>query len=336
MDRFQGLSAKSRGLLKPSDQLRWIDPMLATLTDKAFSDPAWLFEPKLDGFRCLAYRYRDGIRIYSRNRQPLDNTFPEVVDELADQDTDDFIIDGEVVAFEDGRTSFARLQQRSGIKDRSLALRSPVKIQYHVFDLLRLDGYDTRDLPLTDRKRLLRKALHYDTTIHFTPHRNAKGEDYYSQACKRGWEGIIAKRCDTRYLSRRSPYWLKCKCSAEQELVIGGFTDPAGSRVGFGALLVGYYQGDELIYAGKVGTGYDTALLRSLRRRLDDLEIKGSPFAGFRRWPKGTHFVRPELVGQVAFTEWTRDGMVRQPRFLGLRDDKPAPEVVRERPLPGG
>ncbi len=306
--------------------------MAATLSDRPFSDPGWIFEPKLDGVRCLAFRSGHEVRLLSRNRQPLGDTFPEIVDRLAEQRQEDFVVDGEVVALERGRSSFPRLQRRLGVKNPLEARSSGVAVDYYVFDLLFLDGFDLRVLGTRDRKRLLRRALDFGRGLRFTTHRNAEGEAFLSQACTRGWEGIIAKRADARYVSRRSRSWLKLKCSASQELVVGGFTDPAGGRVGFGALLLGYYRDGELSYAGKVGTGFDHATLVALRRRLDQLEVPRPVFGGARRWPRGTHFVRPELVAEVAFTEWTRDGMLRQPRYLGLRGDKAPREVVRERP----
>ncbi len=320
------------GSIPRAEQPRWIEPMAANLSDRPFSDPGWIFEPKLDGVRCLAFRSGQEVRLLSRNRQPLGDTFPEIVDRLAEQRQEDFVVDGEVVALERGRSSFPRLQRRLGVKNPLEARSSGVAVDYYVFDLLFLDGFDLRVLGTRDRKRLLRHAFDFGQGLRFTTHRNAEGEAFFSPACARGWEGIMAKRADARYVSRRSRSWLKFKCSASQELVIGGFTDPAGGRVGFGALLLGYYRDGELSYAGKVGTGFDHATLVALRRRLDELEVPRPVFAGDRRWPRGTHFVRPELVAEAAFTEWTRDGMLRQPRFLGLRQDKAPRRVVRERP----
>lgn len=324
-----------RPRLRAAEQPAWVEPMLATLTDRRFSDPAWIFERKLDGIRCLAFRRGADVRLLSRKRQRLENTYPEVADALGAQAVDDFVVDGEMVAFEGDRTSFSLLQQRSGITDPARARRSPVAVVYYVFDLLHVAGYDTRALPLRTRKVLLRKTLRFTGPLRFTTHRNGEGAALFQAACARGWEGLIAKRADAPYLSSRSPNWLKLKCSQAQEFVVGGFTDPAGSRQGFGALLVGYYEGSELRYAGKVGTGFDDRTLESLHRHLRALEVDKPPFAGVRRWERGTHFVRPALVAQVAFTEWTRDGMLRQPRFEGIRTDKDPAEVSRERPIPG-
>ncbi|HEY2790913.1 MAG TPA: non-homologous end-joining DNA ligase [Micromonosporaceae bacterium] len=308
------------------------EPMLATLTENYFSDPGWIYERKLDGERVLATRHRGRVELRSRSGRLLSDTYPEIVDALAAQASQDFVIDGEVVAFDGRRTSFERLQQRIGITAREVALASRVPVFYYVFDLLRLDGRDrTRD-PLRDRKELLRSSITFDDPLRFTAHRNTNGEAYLKQACRWGWEGLIAKRADAPYTSGRSRDWLKFKCVAEQELVVGGFTDPAGSRVGFGALLVGYYAGAELHYAGKVGTGYDHATLTALRSRLDALTIAEQPFAGAAVRERGAHWVRPEMVAQIGFTEWTRDGKLRHPRFLGLRRDKDPHDVVREVP----
>jgi bifunctional non-homologous end joining protein LigD len=305
--------------------------MLATLTDRRFSDPGWLFERKLDGERCLAFRDGPNLRLLSRKRQPLDRTYPELVDVLAPQEPADFVVDGEVVAFEDGRTSFARLQQRIGITDPWLAHRSPVAVYYYLFDLLYIDGYDITQLPLRARKAQL-GTFRFGGRLRLTRHRNTEGEAAFESACARAWEGVIAKRADAPYRSGRSTDWLKFKCSRGQEFVIGGFTDPSGSRVGLGALLVGYYDDGKLRYAGKVGTGYTEAMLRDLRRRLDALEVPSSPFDDARIKQRGVHWVRPELVAQVAFTEWTPEGKLRHPRFEGLRFDKAPTEVRRERP----
>jgi bifunctional non-homologous end joining protein LigD len=308
-------------------------PMLATLTDTYFSDPGWIYERKLDGERVIAFRDADGVTLRSRTGRALDRTYPELVDLLVAQSATDFVIDGEVVAFEGNRTSFERLQQRIGITDPVLARASGVSVYYYVFDLLRFDSKDVTGLPLRERKRLLRDAITFSGPLRFTTHRNTDGEAYLAEACRRGWEGLIAKRADAPYTHVRSKDWLKFKCVAEQEFVIGGFTDPAGSRRGFGALLVGYYAGrDSLRYAGKVGTGYNEKTLASLRARMDGLLRDTPPFTGPPIREKGAHWIHPELVAQIGFTEWTRDGKLRHPRFLGLRDDKDPLDVVREVP----
>jgi bifunctional non-homologous end joining protein LigD len=326
---LRALAPAARARLRPQAMPPWTAPMLATLTDQRFSDPAWVFERKLDGVRCLAFRDRSPVRLLSRNRQVLNGHYPELVEVLDEQRTARFIVDGEVVAFERGITSFARLQGRMGLADPLRARATGIAVFYYLFDLLWLDGYDVTDLALRDRKRLLRAALAFRSPIRYSAHRDREGEKFYREACARHLEGLIAKRAASPYVHHRSPDWLKFKCVAEQELVIGGWTDPEGARSDFGALLVGYYQDGALVYAGKVGTGYDQPTLRRLGARLRRITRTRSPFDRGRP-PTHAHWVRPELVAQIGFTEWTRDGKLRHPRYLGLRDDKPATDVVRE------
>jgi DNA ligase D-like protein (predicted ligase) len=297
-----------------------VEPMKAVLTEERFSDPNWIFERKLDGIRCIAIKADRQVRLLSRNQLSLNGRFPEVVAALERDPATRFVIDGEIVAFAGAQTSFAALQQRG---------ERPVRIFHYVFDLLYHEGRDVTTLPLRKRKALLRKALTFGGPIRCTPHRNRDGEAFFREACRKGWEGLIAKRADSPYVFGRSRDWLKFKCGFEQEFVIGGFTPPRGSRTEFGALLVGHYEGKKLRYAGKVGTGFTQATLKDLGARLTKLRIDDSPFADEIR-ERNVTWVRPELVGQVGFSEWTRDGRLRHPRFLGLRDDKAAEEVVRE------
>jgi DNA ligase D-like protein (predicted ligase) len=299
--------------------------MKAVLWDEPFSDPGWIFERKLDGVRCLAHRYDGGaVQLVSRTDRSMNGDYPELVRALEAEPCGDFVVDGEVVAFDRrGVTSFSRLQRRH---------RERVAVSFYLFDVLRLDGRDVRDLPLRGRKAQLRRALRFGGPVRFSPHRNEHGEELFRDACRKGLEGIMAKRADSPYRATRSSDWRKLKCHAEQELVIGGYTAPQGSRTDFGALLVGYFEDGELSYAGKVGTGFDQHTLSDLGKRLRELERDDPPFAHVHPIPRGTHWVEPELVGQIAFTEWTRDGRLRHPRFLGLRTDKPARDVVRERP----
>jgi bifunctional non-homologous end joining protein LigD len=331
MDRFERLPAGERELLRASPHPEWVEPMLATLTPERFSDPGWIFERKLDGQRVLAFRHGGSVRLFSRNQKRIDGTYPEIVDALAAQPSDDFVIDGEVVAFDrHGTTNFSRLQQRFKITDPERARQSPVKVRFYVFDVMHLDGYDTTRLPVRARKLLLAKSLTFAAPLRYTVHRNATGEAYYAEAAAKGWEGVIGKRADSPYVAGRSDDWLKLKAETGQELVIGGFTDPSGSREGLGALLVGYYdEGGGFRYAGKVGTGYSAKVLIELRAQLGALHADERPFVDEVREAKA-HWVRPELVAEIVFTEWTNDGKLRHPRFKGLRIDKPARAVVRE------
>jgi bifunctional non-homologous end joining protein LigD len=296
------------------------EPMKAVLTDERFSDPGWIFERKLDGIRCIAIKAGGRVRLLSRNHLSLNGRFPEVVAALESDPAMDFVVDGEVVAFDGAQTSFARLQQRG---------ERPTPVFLYVFDLLQLAGHDTTRLSLRERKALLRRALAFNGPVRLTPHRNTEGEALFAEACRKGWEGLIAKRADAPYTHGRSRDWLKFKCAAEQELVIGGYTAPRGSRTELGALLVGHYENGDLRYAGKVGSGFTHATLRDLGTRLAALRREDSPFADSPRLRAAT-WVEPRLVAQIGFTEWTRDGRLRHPRFLGLREDKPAGEVVRE------
>ncbi len=317
------LDEDERALLAEGPPPAGSQAMKATLTRERFSDPAWIFERKLDGIRCIATRAAGAVSLLSRNNLSLGRRYPEIAEALAAQTRSRFALDGEIVAFSGSATSFARLADRG---------HHYVPVYYYVFDLLWLDGYDTRALPLRTRKRLLRAALSLGDPLRLTTHRNGSGEAMFEEACRKGWEGVIAKRADSPYTASRSRDWLKLKCEQGQELVIGGFTAPQGSRVEFGALLLGYFDAGSLRYAGKVGTGFDTETLHDLGRELRARRVSEAPFADAATIrERGVSWVSPELVAQVAFTEWTGSGRLRHPRFLGLRDDKPAREVVRER-----
>lgn len=286
----------------------WLEPMAATLTADRFTDPAWTFERKLDGIRLLAYKDGRDVRLWSRNRLSLTDSYPAVAKAIAGLPLKTAILDGEATG----------AWGRQGDAD------------YHVFDLLWLNGKDVTSLPLEARRARL-GGIPFELPIARVLPLDIEAP--WEQACREGWEGVIAKRRDSPYEHRRSKHWLKMKCEATQELVIGGFTDPQGARVGLGALLVGYFDTQEFVFAGKVGTGFDTALLLDLRRRLDALLLPAPPFEKIRGLPRDrVHWVRPEIVVQVAFTEWTVHGKLRHPRLLGLRIDKAARDVIRETP----
>ena len=282
----------------------WLAPMAATLTQERFAGPEWTFERKYDGIRALAFKRGPHVRLLSRNRLPQD--YPTVTAAIAALDADEVVLDGEL----------------TWQNDRTAA--------YHVFDILWLQGTALTGLPLRERRDRL-ATLGLRTPLHrVTP---LRGDRPWEQACAEGWEGVIAKRLDSPYEHRRSRHWYKMKCEATQELVIGGFTDPQGTRVGLGALLVGYYEGDDFHFAGKVGTGFDNRMWRELRDRLDALEIPGPPFTVAKGLPRlRAHWVKPEVVVQVSFIEWTVHGKLRHPRLIAVRADKPARAVVRERP----
>ena len=279
----------------------WIEPMAATLTQDRFTGPDWIFERKLDGIRLLAFKRGRDVRLLSRNRLP--QNLPSIAEAIADLPVGDAIFDGEVT-------------WGSGT------------VAYHVFDVVWIDGRDVMALPLHARRAMLaelplRSPLQRVASI--------DDEKPWDRACREGWEGVVAKRRDSPYEHRRSPHWLKMKCEASQELVVGGFTDPRGKRVGLGALLVGYFENGNFVFAGKIGTGFDTKLLLQLRARLDAIEIARPPFTRGSGLPRlRAHWVQPEVVVQVAFIEWTVHGKLRHPRLLGVRTDKAARDVVRE------
>jgi DNA ligase D-like protein (predicted ligase) len=305
-------------------------PALATLSHERFWADGWVYERKLDGQRCLAVRTGRGTRLYSRSGRDVTVAFPEIAEALERQASADFVVDGEVVAFEGSRTSFARLQPRIHLSSAGKARRSGVAVHFYVFDVLRVGGEDVRREPLLDRKRRLRRLLSWEDPVRYTPHRVSGGEDWFGHLCGQGWEGLIAKRSDAAYPTGRTKDWLKFKCEAGQELVVVGWTDPEGSRVALGALLLGYHRGEDLVYAGKVGTGFSQAVLRDLHQRLTRIERDTSPCTKGALPRKDVHWAEPELVAEVAFTEWTTAGQLRHPRYLGLRTDKWAKDVVRE------
>jgi bifunctional non-homologous end joining protein LigD len=280
----------------------WLEPMAATLTQDRFSGREWLFERKFDGIRLLAYKRGADVRLFSRNRLPQD--LPALSKAIAKLPVDDVILDGEVTW--DGRSG------------------------YHVFDVLWLNGRAVTSLPLEDRRALLRE-LPFEPPLRRVE--LLEDEKPWERASREGWEGVIAKRRGSPYEHRRSKHWMKMKCEASQELVVGGFTDAQGTRVGLGALLVGYYEGSDFVFAGKIGTGFDTKLLLDLRARLDAIEVATSPFTKAEGLPRlRAHWVRPEIVVQAAFIEWTVHGKLRHPRLLGVRFDKDPRDVTQEQP----
>lgn len=322
MSELDSLSADERELAPEAPAPTTSGAMKAVLTDERFSDPSWIYERKLDGIRCIAIRDGNNVTLLSRNDLKQNDRYPELVQALENERCDQFAIDGEVVAFEGSETSFAKLARRG---------QEYVPVFYYVFDIVWLEGHDVRKLPLRTRKRLLRDALQFHGNVRWTQHRNRDGEAFFKEACRKGWEGLIAKRADSPYVATRSRDWLKFKCEHGQELVVGGYTEPRGSRVEFGALLLGYYDDGGLQYAGKVGTGFDTETLHALAAQLKKLGRQDSPFEKPGEIKeRNVSWVEPKLVAQIGFTEWTRDHRLRHPRYLGLRDDKDASEVVRE------
>jgi len=306
-------------------------PQLATLVKTPPAGDEWLHEIKFDGYRIGCRIRRGRVTLTTRNGHDWTAAFPEIAAAAARLHARDALIDGEVaMVLPDGRTSFQALQNAF----TGTASRAP--LVYFVFDVLRLDGQNLEVLPLEARKARLRALVGRRKTgrIRYADHITGRGDELFRQACRLGLEGIVSKRRDEPYHHGRHASWLKTKCTLRQELVIGGFTDPAGMRAGIGALLVGRYEDGRLIYAGRVGTGFTTTSALDLRRQLDAVEQKTSPFDPPPPGPlaRTAHWVRPVLVCEVVFTEWTSDGRIRHPSFQGLRRDKPPREVVRERP----
>lgn len=332
---FQNLDKEILDKRIKISQPSFMKPMLATLTQKYFSDKNWIFEPKFDGERCLAFKKQGKVNLLSRNNLNINNVYPELVTTLEKQGADNFIIDGEIVAMKNGVSDFQVLQERINLRN-SLEVKeiiSRVPVVYCIFDLVYVAGYDVCNLPLYARKELLLNLLNYNSLLFYTNHKIEDGIGSYRMACGKRWEGVIAKKFDSTYVHVRSNNWLKFKCSYEQELVIGGYTNPKGERKHFGALLVGYYEKDQLKYAGKVGTGFDQDTLKMLGNRLKNLEIKECPFSNYQGSKKDIHWVKPHLVAEFKFAQWTESGKLRVPRYKGLRPDKGAKEVVKEVPL---
>jgi len=278
----------------------WIEPMAATLTQERFTGAEWSFERKFDGIRLIAFKQGRSVRLYSRTRK--EKELPRIAAAVAALPVDDVVLDGEVTW--DGHTG------------------------YHVFDVVWIGGHDVTHLTLTSRRALLAEL-----PMEVPLYRVAELDDVapWERACAEGWEGVIAKRRDSTYEHRRSKHWLKMKCELTHDFVVGGFTDGQGTRVGLGALLVGYFEGDDFVFAGKVGTGFDTALLTDLRTRLDAMELAKTPFTKAKGLPRvRAHWVRPEIVVHVAFLEWTVHTKLRHSRLLEVKTDVDPREVVRD------
>jgi ATP-dependent DNA ligase len=279
----------------------WIEPMAATLTQERFAEPEWSFERKFDGIRLLAYKRGKQVELFSRNRLP--QNLPAVSQAIANLPHDQLILDGEI--------TWGRGQ-----------------LTYHVFDIMWMDRREVMSLPLESRRELLGR-LELSSPLRRV--KELTNGSAFERAQAEGWEGVIAKRRGSIYEQRRSRNWLKMKCELAQEFVVGGFTDPQGKRAGLGALLVGYYEGDDFVFAGKIGTGFNTKLLLDLRAQLDLIEIEKPPFTKAVGLPRlRAHWVHPQVVIQVGFIQWTKHNKLRHPRLLGVRHDKDPREVVRE------
>ena len=311
--------------------------MLATLQEPPFSGPEWIFEIKYDGVRVLAERNGHSIELYGRNGTQITNRYPELREALKKLPVEHFVIDGEIVAIDErGQPSFQRLQARmhlTSARDIHLAMAA-APVEGFFFDCLALHGYDLRSLPLIDRKEFLKSFLPLLGQAHYSDHILEAGEAFFDAASERGLEGIVAKKANSYYAGGRSRDWIKIKCQRRQEFVIGGYTNPQGERAYFGALHLGLYRDEKLVYVSKVGSGFDTKTLKSIWEKMQPLAQAKSPFAEKSPKGRGHHWVEPKLVCEVRFSDWTHDGGIRHPTFLGLRTDKKPEECRRDETAP--
>ena len=313
-----------------------IHPMLATSVDDPFDDPEWLFEIKWDGYRAIAFIAKGKVRLVSRNQNDLTAQFPELHNLPDFIKAETAILDGEIAALDgQGRSSFSLIQQRTGIRQggRRTGSRPDIPVQYYVFDLLYLDGYDLRRVALEQRKAALAQITAADGPVRYSEH-FPQGKALFSVARQKGLEGILAKRRSSVYEERRSREWLKIKITQTVDCVIGGYTDPEGSREYFGSLVLGLYdKNGDLIHVGQAGTGFDQAMLKQIWQVLKKRETKVSPFPHGVEALRKVRWVKPELVAEIKFSEWTHEtadgGMkLRAPVFLRLREDKDPEECV--------
>ena len=284
--------------------------MLATLVPQPFDKPGWIYEEKYDGYRILAYKEGSRVTLVSRNRKDRTQTFAAVADAVRNVPAETLLLDGEVVAFD-----------RHGVSRFQLLQQGNAALSYAVFDCLYRNGYDLRKAPLSERRAVLQKTIPDEGTVFLSRRLSKDGIQAYEEAKKKGYEGLVAKDLSSAYVEQRSSKWLKVKVHQEEEFVIAGYTTPAGTRICFGALLLGAYRGDQLVFVGKVGTGFSRTTLRSLFRRFQPL-IRKTPSLVDPPREAGLIHLAPKLVAQIAFEEWTADRKLRQPVFLGLRDDK--------------
>ncbi|HZW60881.1 MAG TPA: non-homologous end-joining DNA ligase [Candidatus Babeliales bacterium] len=332
---FKNLSEENKKKLHKKTQPLFVKPMLATLTNDYFSSDNWIYEHKFDGERCLTIKKKGKVHLVSRNKKSMNREYPELVEAFEKQNADNFIIDGEIVARgKSGVSDFQLLQSRINLQEADIIKRreANIHIVYCIFDIMYVEGYDTCSVPLLARKKILKKLLKFNSILSYTTHKTGDGIAYFKKACKMHWEGLIAKYGKSEYVGKRSPDWLKFKCIFKQELVIGGYTKPKGSRIDFGALLVGYYKGKKFTYAGKVGTGYSQETLKLLGNKMKKLHTKKCPFSNYDETTKDIQWIKPKLVAEFEFAQWTRGGRLRVGRYKGLRDDKSAKDVVKETP----
>lgn len=317
--------------LKQSEYPGWQEPMLASPSNQPFNRPNWIYEDKLDGQRCIIFLKGGQVQLVSRNKLLITSQYPELVHALAAQGKADMVLDGEIVAFANGRASFEQMQRRMHVARPGKELLAEVPVFLYLFDILFYEGYSTTGLSQLERKELVHRVVQYQDPLRYMEHRWGDGQKLLDEACAQGLEGLIAKDANSTYQHRRSQSWLKFKCVLQEEMVIGGYTEGGSGMRGFGSLLVGYYVpgDDRLQYAGGVGTGFNDEMMRSLGNKLKELTIQTNPFAPDELLPKtDVHWVEPRLVAQVGYGEWTSANKMRHPRFLGLRPDKDGRDVI--------
>lgn len=304
--------------------------MLCNLYDKPFEDKEWLFEQKFDGIRCIAVINKKTIRLYSRRGNLLNHTFPEIVNSLKNISTT-LTLDGEIVTFEKNhpqqgsKTSFKNLQNRLNVHHPSQDLIKKHPVYFYIFDCLKKDKQDLRNKSLLDRKKILKESIIFISPLFWSPYVIGCGKTLFKKAIKNGWEGIVGKKNSSKYIGNRSKNWLKIKCQLSQEFIIIGYTPPQRSRIGFGALLLGYFEDEKrLHYIGKVGTGFTLDFLQTFIKKLKKIEIR---FSLINEKISGAIWLSPKYVAQIKFSEKTKANKLRNPVFLGLRQDKKAKEV---------
>jgi len=323
------LKDETKKRLKKSKMFE-VNPMLATLTNKYFSSKEYIYEHKWDGERIIAYKKGNNIKLMSREKKILNDVYPTIVNSLKNQPINNFIIDGEVIAYKGDKTNFSILQKM--MHEIAEKQESDIKIRYQIFDVIYIEEYDTRLVEQLDRKIIVENMLNYNDPLYYTKHILENGLKYYKKACQNNWEGVIAKYIFGVYEEKRSRNWLKFKCVNEQELIIIGYTKPHGLRKYFGALLLGYYKDKKLIYAGKVGTGFSQYILKDLYNKFQRIKLKKAilnDISDVKKIDEIT-WIKPIIVAEIKFTEWTIHNKLRHPRFIGLRDDKKAEDVIKE------
>ncbi len=337
MDIEKLISTLSKDVIKKLKVIKmpiWVDPMLAILTKDYFSSDSFLYEHKWDGERIIAYKDGDKVSLMTRNKKLANANYPGLVKDLKNQKIEKFIIDGEIIAEKNNKSDFSILQKKMHSSDKNQNINA--KIYYYVFDIIYLEKYDLRDLELISRKLLLKNSINFTDEIKFTDYYMGDGIARFKKACKLGWEGLIVKNIHSKYLGKRTKDWLKFKCVDQQEFVIGGYTDPKHSRAGFGALLVGYYDDNHnLIYVGKVGTGFDVETLKDLKNQFLHITQNKCPFSNIEdiaHNKKDINWLKPKMVAEIKFAQWTAYNKLRHSRFMGLRLDKNAKDVVKEMP----